>query len=126
MTKKKVLVADDDTSLVMALTVRLRDEGFEVVTAVDGYQALEKATCECPDLIILDIKMPCGSGPAVQERLQKMSRGQTVPIIYLTGLTSPDVDELIELPGVFAVMHKPFDGTQLVETIREALTPSAA
>lgn len=126
MEKKKVLIADDDRDLVNALGVRLKNEGFDVLAAVDGYQALERSVSQNPDLIILDISMPCGNGPTVQERLQKMPGGLTIPIIYLTGLKLPEVDALADEPGVFAVVHKPFDAEDLLGKICRALAPTAA
>lgn len=123
METKKILIADDDMDLVIGLALRLKSEGYEVITAVDGYQALAQAAAEWPDLIILDINMPCGSGLTVQERLQKMSRGLTIPIVYLTGLKLPEVDALAKKPGVFAVVHKPYDTAEFLEIIRRACAP---
>jgi DNA-binding response OmpR family regulator len=126
MKKKRILIADDDRQLVTALALRFKEAGYAVIASVDSYQALERAVTKGPDVIILDINMPCGSGLTVQERLARIPGMPTVPIIYLTGEKSARVDALPSKPGVFAVVHKPFEMAEFLETIRRALAPAAA
>ena len=126
MEKKKILIADDDRSLVTSLALRFEEAGYEVIVSVDSYQALERAVSEEPDVIILDIHMPCGSGLTVQERLVSLPDMPTVPIIYLTGERSARVDALPSKPGVFAVVRKPFDILEFLEIVRRALALAAA
>jgi len=118
---RKILIADDDHALLTSLAVRLRSEGYEVVCAQDGYQAVEQARRVGPDVIILDVHMPAGDGFTVQDRLDKMSDFAGTPVIYLTGERSEHVRALVEAHGAFALLLKPFDTGDLLATVREAI-----
>jgi DNA-binding response OmpR family regulator len=120
MEKTKVLIADDDRGLIMALTARLKKEGFEVIPATDAYQALTQVKAHQPDIIILDINMPCGDGFSVHDRLHKMAQS-AIPVIYLTGNRSNRAEWLSKQLGAYALMYKPYDPETLVATIRAAL-----
>ncbi len=119
----KILVADDDRRLLESLTVRLRNAGFEVRCAEDGYQAVQLANRWRPDVAILDINMPAGDGFSVHERIKSLRGGvlEGVPIIYLTGERSPRVTRSAKAHGAFALVHKPYDAASLVETVYSAL-----
>ena len=90
MKKCRILIADDDPSLLDSLSIRLTAEGYEVFRAQDGYQALAFARTHMPDLLLLDISMPAGDGFSVHERLKKFAMMRQTPIIYVTG-TPPKV-----------------------------------
>ena len=127
MTRRpKILLADDDSKLLMALKIRLEKAGAEVVTATDGYNSLAKARTEKPDLLILDINMPAGDGFSVLERLEKTPSGHSLPVIYLTGDHSNRLDEMAEDLGAYAIFHKPVNSRQLIEAVYNALLPKAA
>ncbi len=121
MTGQKILIADDDKKLIQMLAVQLRREGYQVISVQDGYQALDFACREEPDLLLLDVNMPAGDGFSVQERLLKMPRFATIPVIYLTGERSDRVTNSSSDVGAFAVIHKPFEMPQLLEKVRAAL-----
>ena len=123
MERPKVLVIDDDEELIQSLSLRLHHEGYDVAVATDGYQGLERARTESPDLLILDIHMPAGEGFSVQDRLQKMT-GPWPIVIYLTGDRSLRADLMCKKLGAFAVIHKPFDIARLLETVRRAVAVS--
>lgn len=116
-----ILIADDDARLLAALSQRLRGEGFDVITATDGYNALAKAVESSPDLMILDVNMPAGDGFSVLERGHNRAELADTPVIYLTGDKSPRLDELADVLGAYATLHKPFDFDRLLNTIRAAL-----
>jgi DNA-binding response OmpR family regulator len=118
----KVLIADDDKALLTSLSVRLKAEGYEVVSVQDSYQAVEQACKSWPDVLILDINMPAGDGFTVQERVDKMAHLHAIPVIYLTGERSVRVAEMAKAQHAFAVMFKPFDTKELLATIRAAVT----
>jgi len=86
MTKlnKKVLIAEDDRSLLAALQEKFTNEGFAVVTAFDGEEGLTVAEKEKPDLLLLDIRMPKIDGIAMARKLKEA--GNKAPIIFLTNL----------------------------------------
>lgn len=82
--QKRILVVDDNRSVVMLTEGVLRNEGFQVSTAFDGIDGLEKAVREKPDLIILDIEMPVMDGYEVCRRLQQNAPTAKIPILMLT------------------------------------------
>ena len=117
----KILIADDDRSHLLLLQLRLESKGYEVVCAQDAYFAVKQA-CDCkPDAMILDINMPAGDGFTVQERMARMGGLDGIPIIYLTGENSQRVTDMARTHGAFALLFKPFDLSELLATVREAL-----
>ncbi|MFP4053695.1 MAG: response regulator [Phycisphaerae bacterium] len=120
MDKKRVLIADDDMGLVQAMAIRLKNAGFEVICGTDSYQALSQAMTTRPDVIILDINMPCGKGFTVHERLRQ-SASVAAPVIYLTGDKDPDIDAISRRLGAYALIYKPFEVQQLLSTVHQAL-----
>lgn len=122
---QKILIADDDVRLLEAMKTRLAAIGFEVVTTQDSYQALEQARKVKPDVLVLDINMPAGNGFSVQQRVQRCPELGNVPVIYVTGEDPDKVDEIAMAMGAFAVLHKPFESSDLVDTIMDALIPAS-
>lgn len=84
---KKILVVEDEKPLSIALTNKLKKEGFEVAVASNGEEGLSKFNQFKPDLILLDIVMPVMDGLTMLEKLRKTS---DIPVIILTNLSSPD------------------------------------
>src|SRR5262245_14076834 len=107
MPARKILIADDDKDLVKILGMNLMKAGYEVIVAVDVCQAVEFAHKHRPDLFILDVNMPAGTGISVQERVQKSLNLCMVPIIYLTGDKRPEVVKIAKKMGAFGVLYKP-------------------
>ena len=114
----KVLVADDEETMVRSLSTLLRQEGYEVAAAADGPQALEAARALRPDLILLDIMLPGVDGVEVCRRIRTWS---TVPIIMLTAKTA-EVDKVVGLEvGADDYVTKPFSPRELVARIKANL-----
>ena len=110
--RKKILVADDEQQLALAITIRLQSQGYDVVTASDGRQALELIAKERPDLVILDVVMPVMDGYfCLREINQKFGRGR-IPVIILTA--RDQMKELFELEGIEDYVIKPFDHEDLL------------
>ena len=84
MAKKRILLVDDEQALVEMISMRLEAEGYEVIPAYDGQQALDLARSENPDLIILDIMLPKMDGYKVCALLKKDSRYAGIPILPST------------------------------------------
>ena len=115
---KKILVADDEQQLALALKIRLQSQGYEVVTAHDGQAALTMAAKEKPDLIILDVLMPVMDGySCVRELNTRFGRGK-IPVIVLTARER--MKDLFELEGVEDYVIKPFDHEDLFLRIERA------
>jgi DNA-binding response OmpR family regulator len=118
---QKILVADNEPEILRFVEVNLRLEGFEVVVAHDGEQALERAFAELPDLVLLDITLPKLNGFEVCRRLRVDPRTFHLPVIILTakGLTGDKVDGLTA--GADDYVLKPFDPAELVARVRTTL-----
>ena len=112
-----VLIAEDDAGVRMTIEFVLEDEGFEIVTAQDGQQALDLARDRHPDVILLDNLMPRMDGKEVYAQLQADARTASIPVLVLSGMSSGDPGEW---PGARFV-GKPFQPDELVKEIRDAL-----
>ncbi len=121
--KKRILIADDDESFLTALALRLRKEGFEVLTASSGNDASRKAMRHRPDVIIADINMPGGDGFTIQERLGNLNWGPP-SIIYVTGEKSGRMETRLWQNGARDVLFKPLDTQELLLTVDDMLTAS--
>jgi CheY-like chemotaxis protein len=120
--KKKLLVVDDEQDIVRALTIRLQTNGYEVVSAFDGEQAVLLAHKENPDLIILDIRMPAGDGFNAAERLKQSKLTRNIPIIFLTGSPDRSAEGKAAALGARFYIKKPYDAEELLDAVRRALT----
>jgi DNA-binding response OmpR family regulator len=116
----KILVAEDETLMLMAIEAKLKNEGFEVVTASDGREALKVLESLVPDLIITDILMPYTSGLELIS-IVKSDQTKKVPIIVLSGLGQEDtVMEAFQL-GADDFITKPFNPTELAVRVKRLL-----
>ena len=112
---KKILVVDDEQQLALAVKIRLQSRGFEVVTAVDGRQALEVIEKAKPDLVILDVLMPVMDGySCLREINARFGRGK-LPVIVLTARDR--MKDLFDLEGIEDYVIKPFDHEDLLTRI---------
>ena len=121
MAKGKLLVVDDEIYIVHILDFSLGMEGYSVVTALDGEQALEKARTEKPDLIVLDIMMPKLDGYETCKRLKADDATRAIPVILLSA-KGRNVDQKIGFEvGADDYITKPFSPRKLVERINAIL-----
>ncbi len=115
---KKILVADDEQQLALAVKIRLESKGYLVVTARDGQEAVDVAIREKPDLVILDVLMPVMDGySCLRELNTKFGRGK-LPVIILTARDR--MKDLFELEGIEDYVVKPFDHDDLLIRIDRA------
>jgi len=115
---EKILLVDDEPTLLETLALNLRTSGYEVVTASDGATALEMANSESPDLIVLDLMMPELDGLTVCRNLRQAS---DTPILVLTARTG-ELDKIIGLEsGADDYMTKPFSVGELQARLRALL-----
>ncbi|MGH2718557.1 MAG: response regulator transcription factor [Actinomycetota bacterium] len=118
---KTILIADDDPTIIKLLQVNLEMEGYGVVTAFDGQDALEKAAQRRPDLIILDIMMPRLDGWAAREALAADPDLAATPVVFLSARAQQaDLRRGYEA-GVAEYVTKPFDPTALLDMISQIL-----
>jgi two-component system KDP operon response regulator KdpE len=126
MTGKKLLLIEDDKDTVRAMAVRLKSEGYNMVVASDAISAISTARKEKPDLIILDLGLPGGDGFVVMQRLRSNCDLMMVPIIVVTARDPKYNEPLAIQAGAYAFFQKPFDTTELLNSIMDALNPTAA
>ncbi len=120
--RKKILIVDDNSDLLELLRLGLKEAGFSVATAANGFEALEKAHALDPDLIVLDLVLPELDGFAVCESLKKSRETAAIPIIVLTGLSSEFTRYAGLEAGADEYVTKPVTATQLVSKIECWLT----
>ena len=121
MSKGKILVVDDEIYIVHILDFSLGMEGYEVVTALDGEQALEKLKVEKPDLIVLDIMMPKLDGYEVCKAIKSDPETRQIPVILLSA-KGRNVDQKMGFDvGADDYITKPFSPRKLVERINQLL-----
>jgi DNA-binding NarL/FixJ family response regulator len=118
---KRLLVVDDEVNLLRAVDACLRAEGFEVVTARSGAEALVSIAQTIPDLIVSDIRMPGMSGYELAQQLRASSRTVLVPVVFLTA--KGEMGDRIEgfRSGVDAYLTKPFEPDELIAVIKSIL-----
>jgi len=117
-TNKTILVVDDEVRVIQFITMNLESEGFRVVSASNGYEALEKITKELPALVVLDIMMPDIDGFETLKRIREIS---SVPVIFLS-VKGQEFDRVRGLDlGADDYMTKPFSPRELVSRIKAVL-----
>lgn len=118
---KKILIADDNLGFLKALKLRLEAMGFEVIQVQDSYQALECCRRHKPDLLLLDVNMPAGSGFSVHDRVRRSEEIPDIPVVYLTGDARESVDTKAEALGAAAVIRKPTTADTIAKVIWSVL-----
>ena len=118
---KRILVADDDKDLVMALAIRLRAAGYDVISAHDGEEAYQLAVENKPDLIILDVRMPAGGGFSSIDRLKHSLTTRNIPVIFLTAFDDEQMREEGRKLGAAGFFRKPFDDAEFMAVIAEVM-----
>lgn len=119
--KFKILIADDDRDLVKILLDRLEFEGFETMAAYEGLRTIEISHQKKPDLILLDLQMPAGTGISVLHNLRSKPDTKSIPVIVLTGMDGETVEDEVRRAGCQAFIRKPYEMDQLLQTIRSYL-----
>lgn len=117
MAQKRVLVIDDDKTLVTLMTALLRKGGYQVLSAFDGVSGFMIAQKERPDLILLDLQMPAGGGEAVWKRLCASTHTSGIPVVYVTATSTPGFAAEVEAQGAAGFIRKPFDPETFVERV---------
>lgn len=118
---KRLLVVDDEPKLLRALAVDLKGEGYDVITARSGSEALVMVAQKLPDLIVSDIRMPGMDGYELARRLRQNQSTALVPIIFLTAKdTTADRIEGFRT-GIDAYLTKPFEPDELLAVIASIL-----
>jgi DNA-binding response OmpR family regulator len=119
--RQKILIVDDEPDIVELLAFNLKAEGYEIVTAASGLEALNQARATLPDLIVLDLMLPELDGLAVSEILHRLPSTAPIPIIMLTAWKS-ELSRVIGLAtGAEDYVTKPFSPRDLVQRVNRTL-----
>jgi two-component system, OmpR family, alkaline phosphatase synthesis response regulator PhoP len=115
---KKILAVDDEKHIVRLVQVNLERQGYEVVTANDGKEALKKVDEENPDLVVLDVMMPYMDGFEVLQNLRRNPSTRDIPVIMLTA-KAQDADVFKGWQsGVDCYLTKPFNPMELISFVK--------
>jgi CheY-like chemotaxis protein len=122
----RVLVVDDDEVIRQLIAVNLTLEGFEVVTAVDGQDCLDKVTEADPDVITLDVMMPQLDGWVTATQLRRNPETADIKVVLITARAQQDDRSRGRQIGVDAYLTKPFDPAEMIRVVRELAGASTA
>ena len=114
---KRVLLVDDDNTVLLGIGVRLKSMGYTVYTAKDAVSAVSAVVKNNPDVVVLDVSLPAGDGFLVADRLQNLVTSAATPIIFIA------LRERAMNLGAAAFLTKPFDATTLADAVESALSP---
>jgi DNA-binding response OmpR family regulator len=114
----RVLVVDDDEVIRQLIEVNLQMEGFEVVTAVDGQDCLDKGAVIKPDVITLDVMMPRLDGWVTATQLRNNPETAGIKVVLITARAQEDDRNRGEQIGVDAYLTKPFDPAEMIRVVR--------
>ncbi|MCK4549979.1 MAG: response regulator [Candidatus Krumholzibacteria bacterium] len=124
MAKGKILVVDDEVNITQILEFSIGAEGYEVITAANGEEAIDKARREQPDLIILDVMMPKIDGYEACRILKANPLTKGIPVVLLTA-KGRDIDKRLGYEvGATDYIIKPFSPNKLVDRIHQLLVGS--
>lgn len=120
---EKILVVDDEIHIVQVVAIKLRNGGYDVITADNGQSAYNLAVAECPDAIITDLQMPGMSGLEMVEKLRENESTANVPVIMLTARGFAIEQEETQSLSIVACLSKPFSPREVLGTLKKALEP---
>ena len=115
--RKRVLICDDDPVILRLLEVNLELEGYDVLIAHHGEEALEIASRELPDLVILDIMMPRLDGYQTCQKLKAQPSTEDIPVVFLSAKAQQSDIEKGKGFGVADYLTKPFDPNDLLDVV---------
>lgn len=124
--KKLILVVDDEAHILHVVSLKLRNAGFDVVTANDGEEALDLAMAVHPDLVITDFQMPFMSGLELCERMKATAATSDVPAIMLTARGFSLTDNDLSKTNIAGVLSKPFSPREVLTRVQQLIQPAAA
>jgi len=123
---KRILVADDEVHILHVVSLKLRNAGYEVITAQDGREALELSQTELPDLIITDYQMPHLSGIELCLRLKQLPATRDIPAIMLTARGFTLDPDAMQATGIETCLNKPFSPREVLKIVDRVLQPVSA
>ncbi len=117
----KILVCDDEPHIVHVVSAKLRNNGFDVVSAADGEEGFEAAKQHAPDLVITDYQMPFLSGLELCAKLRADDGTAAIPVIMLTARGFSLADDDLKDTNIRKVLPKPFSPREVLNSVNEVL-----
>ena len=117
----KVLVVDDSWTDLTLIATPLRESGFDVITAVDGDEAVEKVLQEHPQCVVLDVILPKQNGFQLCRRLKSMEQSRDIPIILISSKSTPLDKRWGMQQGAEMYLTKPFNKDELIASVRSLI-----
>lgn len=124
MDRPRIVVADDEAHILHVVEIKLKNAGFEIITAMDGQEALELVQRMRPQLLITDLQMPILSGLEVAARMHNNEQTRDIPVLLLTAKGFEVDRQATAGTGIRTVMTKPFSPRDLLSQVSE-LVPMA-
>ncbi|MCK5942069.1 MAG: response regulator [Planctomycetes bacterium] len=121
--KRRVLVVEDDEDIRTSLTLILRSADYDVSTAPDGATALLKIKQTQPELVLLDLGLPCGGGLGVLQRMRALDESASTPVVVLSGRDLETVSQDPQYAAADAWLQKPAGGGELLACVGALLAP---
>jgi twitching motility two-component system response regulator PilH len=117
----RILVVDDSWTELALMAAPLKEQGYEVITASDGEEAIDKVVSTSPDCVVLDIVMPGQNGFQVCRRIKQTPQGHNIPVIFVSTKNTSLDKQWAYQQGAAAYLTKPFRGDDLVACIRQMI-----
>lgn len=133
--KKKILVVDDNAIIVKTLSFKLKSNGYDVLSAMDGAEAVTAVRREKPDLIVLDVSFPpdiafAGGVPwdgfLIIDWLRRIEEAKNTPVVIITGGDPAKYEQKAKAAGAVAFFHKPINHDGLLQVVRSSLAEPVA
>jgi len=121
MSRKKVLIVDDEIHIVYVVAIKLRNNDYDVISAENGAEAFELACSEKPDIIVTDFQMPVMTGLELVEKIRQCEQTKDIPVIMLTARSFAIEDQQKEDLQISQCLSKPFSPKELLENIEDIL-----
>jgi two-component system alkaline phosphatase synthesis response regulator PhoP len=121
MAERKVLVADDEIHIIHVVAIKLRNNGYEVISAENGTEAFALAREEKPDIIVTDFQMPGMTGLELVRELRRNGTTKDIPVIILTARGFAVEDKEKEKLQISELLSKPFSPKELLRSIEDIL-----
>ncbi len=120
---KKVLLIEDEPNIIEAVSFILSREGWDVKTHSNGHDAVDAVRHRAPDLVILDVMLPGKSGFEILQELRADEAMADLPVLMLTARGQVKDREMAERFGVSRFMTKPFSNAEVLDAVRDLVTP---
>ncbi len=118
---KKILIVDDEAHIRRLIEFTLKKGGFKMLVATNGREAINLATSDSPDLIIMDVLMPEMDGVEALDLLKQDARTSSIPVILLTGIGQSTTRREVEEKGTATYLAKPFSPNKLLREVERMI-----